>query len=116
MKKPELASSIADKIPHLSAKTVAKAVNLIIDAMIDALVAGKRVELRGFASFSIREIKPRLARNPATGECIPTLAKSKVHFKAGRELRERVQASRHFVALAKTNNKDEAPCKVSEVS
>lgn len=55
-----------------------------------ALESGKRIEVRGFGSFSLHYRQPRLGRNPKTGEQVKLDAKSVPHFKAGKELRERV--------------------------
>ncbi|MEO5350464.1 MAG: HU family DNA-binding protein [Magnetococcus sp. YQC-3] len=52
--------------------------------------AGRRVELRGFASFGLKERQPRTGRNPKTGESVAVEAKRVLFFKTGKELRERV--------------------------
>jgi integration host factor subunit beta len=70
--------------------------------MTDALAQGKRVEIRGFGSFSIRHRRPRNARNPKTGETVPLSAKIVTHFKPGKEMRDQVNASHgqsNFIAL-----------------
>ena len=60
--------------------------------MKDALVDDERIEIRGFGSFSIREYRAKQGRNPRTGESVAVDEKKSVHFKAGKELRERVDA------------------------
>ena len=65
-------------------------VKTILDAIAQALSQRKRIELRGFGSFESRYRTPRAARNPKTGEKVQTEGKYSVHFKAGKELRERV--------------------------
>jgi integration host factor subunit beta len=60
--------------------------------MITSLVNGQRIEIRGFGSFAINHRPPRTGRNPKTGEKVPVPAKFVPHFKAGRELRERVDS------------------------
>lgn len=65
-------------------------VNAIFDAMKEALLKEDRIELRGFGSFSIREYDSRQGRNPRTGEKVAVDSKKSVHFKVGKELRERV--------------------------
>ena len=67
-------------------------VKTILDAMISSLVNGRRIEIRGFGSFQIDYRPPRTGRNPKTGEKVPVPAKFVPHFKAGRELRERVDS------------------------
>jgi len=58
--------------------------------MVNALANGQRIEIRGFGSFSLSERAPRVGRNPKTGEQVMVPGKSVPHFKAGKELRERV--------------------------
>ena len=58
--------------------------------MADSLANGERIELRGFGSFSLRHRQPRAARNPRTGEALTTEHRFSVHFKPGKELKERV--------------------------
>jgi integration host factor subunit beta len=76
----------------LDAKDVEVVVKTILDAMISSLVNGRRIEIRGFGSFQIDYRPPRTGRNPKTGEKVPVPAKFVPHFKAGRELRERVDS------------------------
>jgi integration host factor subunit beta len=66
------------------------AVRLILDAIGDALAEGSRVEVRGFGSFALSFRPPRLGRNPKSGDQVVVPAKHVPHFKAGKELRERV--------------------------
>ena len=65
-------------------------VNLIFDGFTDALAKGGRIELRGFGSFSVRNYKSYMGRNPKTGKEIEAKPKKLPHFKVGRELKERV--------------------------
>ncbi len=66
----------------------------ILDEMSKALINGDRIEIRGFGSFEARQRAPRKARNPKTGETVYTQSKNAVHFKPGKELRERVDISK----------------------
>jgi integration host factor subunit beta len=66
------------------------AVRLILDAIGDALAEGSRVEVRGFGSFALSFRPPRRGRNPKSGDQVVVPAKHVPHFKAGKELRERV--------------------------
>ncbi|KTD19589.1 integration host factor subunit beta [Legionella londiniensis] len=94
MIKSELIANLAAKMTHLPEKQVTQCVNTILDLMSDALVQGQRIEIRGFGSFSLHYRPPRNAHNPKTGEKVVTEAKYSPHFKPGKELRERVDASR----------------------
>ena len=90
MTKSELITRLAERHPHLVAADAELAVKAIIDAMVDSLVAGERIEIRGFGSFSLNFRPPRVGRNPKTGEKVHVAGKHVPHFKAGKELRDRV--------------------------
>lgn len=99
MIKSELIEHIAARMTNLSEKQVADGVNMILDLMSDALIKNQRIEIRGFGSFSLHYRPPRNAHNPKTGEKVVTKAKYSPHFKPGKELRERVNASRERYEL-----------------
>ena len=67
-----------------------KIVQGTFDAIIEILAAEKRIELRNFGVFEVRERKPRKARNPKTGEEVRVPAHVVVHFKPGRKMEERM--------------------------
>ena len=90
MTRDDLIRVLVDKQGHVSYKVMSLAIKHIVDAMVQALSSGARIEVRGFGSFALRYRPPRLARNPKTGEQLHTLCKYAVHFKPGKELRERV--------------------------
>jgi integration host factor subunit beta len=81
---------VAGHYPQLVAKDAEIAINAILEAMTTSLVKGGRIEIRGFGSFGINYRPPRMGRNPKSGERVPVPEKFVPHFKAGRELRERV--------------------------
>lgn len=70
-------------------------VKTILNCMSEALENGERIEIRGFGSFELRYREPRMARNPKTGERVQTHGKYAIHFKPGKELKERVNDSLH---------------------
>lgn len=90
MIKSELVNRIAEANPHLYHRDVERIVSTIFSEIADALSRGDRVELRGFGAFSVRMRDARLGRNPRTGEPVPVDAKQVPYFKAGKELRERL--------------------------
>ena len=100
MIKSQLIAKLADGRTHLAEKLVADSVNHILDTMRDALSHGERIEIRGFGSFSLHSRPPRQAHNPRTGERVITGEKKIPHFKAGKDLKDRVNASRAVVPLA----------------
>jgi len=95
MTKSELIESIARKQKHLPGKDVELAVKHLLELMSEALAEGKRIEIRGFGSFSLHYRPPRLGRNPKTGEAVALSGKYVPHFKPGKDLRERVNKGRH---------------------
>lgn len=90
MTKSELIARLAERFPQLVAKDADFAVKVILDAMTGALARGDRIEIRGFGSFALNYRPPRVGRNPKSGDTVHVPAKYVPHFKAGKELRERV--------------------------
>lgn len=90
MTKSELIARLAERFPQLVAKDADLSVKMILDAMTEALAKGDRIEIRGFGSFSLNYRPPRTGRNPKSGVKVQVPAKYVPHFKAGKELRERV--------------------------
>ena len=93
MTKSELIERLAERFPQLVAKDADYAVKMILDAMTECLVRGDRIEIRGFGSFALNYRPPRVGRNPKSGEKVSVPEKFVPHFKAGKELRERVDLS-----------------------
>lgn len=93
MTKSELIARLAERNPRLVARDADEAVNTMLDAMTDALAGGQRIEIRGFGSFALNYRPPRIGRNPKSGDRVQVPAKHVPHFKAGKELRERVDGS-----------------------
>ena len=91
MTRSELTAALAQRFPQLVQKDAEMAVAEILGAIAVALAAGNRVEIRGFGSFSLNYRPPRTGRNPKTGEKVAFPGKYVPHFKAGKELRERVE-------------------------
>lgn len=93
MTKSELIAALAARYSQLAARDTDYAVKTVLDAMTQALAEGQRIEIRGFGSFSLSERAPRVGRNPKSGEQVLVPGKQVPHFKAGKELRERVDLS-----------------------
>jgi integration host factor subunit beta len=91
--KSELIAALAARYSQLAARDTDYAVKTVLDAMTQALAEGQRIEIRGFGSFSLSERAPRVGRNPKSGEQVLVPGKQVPHFKAGKELRERVDLS-----------------------
>ncbi|MBS1196493.1 MAG: integration host factor subunit beta [Proteobacteria bacterium] len=90
MTRSKLIAQLVERFLTLSAKDSEVAVSLIIDSIGDALAHGHRIEIRGFGSFRAIYRRPRIGRNPRSGERVDVPAKYVPHFKAGMQLRERV--------------------------
>jgi integration host factor subunit beta len=90
MIKSELVQVIAARNPHLFLRDVENIVGAIFDSITDALADGNRVELRGFGAFSVKNRPARTGRNPRTGDAVSVDEKWVPFFKAGKELRERL--------------------------
>ena len=91
MTKSELIARLAERFPQLVAKDADYAVKMILDALTAALVRSDRIEIRGFGSFALNYRPPRVGRNPKSGDKVQVPEKYVPHFKAGKELRERVE-------------------------
>jgi integration host factor subunit beta len=92
MTKSDLIAKLAIRYPQLVAKDADFAVKTILDAMGESLANGDRIEIRGFGSFGLNYRPPRTGRNPKSGQKVSVPEKFVPHFKAGKELRDRVDA------------------------
>jgi integration host factor subunit beta len=90
MTKSELIAQLAARHAQFSVTDIEMAVKTILDALAKNLSRGERIEIRGFGSFSLSFRPARLGRNPKSGERVQVPAKYVPHFKAGKELRDRV--------------------------
>lgn len=90
MTRSDLVARLAERFGQLTQRDAEFAVKTILDAMSEALAKGHRIEIRGFGSFALNYRPPRVGRNPKSGEKVQVPEKYVPHFKAGKELRERV--------------------------
>ena len=97
MTKSDMIARLAERFPQLVAKDADFAVKMILDALSEALAKGDRIEIRGFGSFSLNYRPPRVGRNPKSGDKVSVPEKWVPHFKAGTELRERVDSALNLV-------------------
>lgn len=89
----DLMNDMCVKRPDMGEVIIDESVREIIRVMTNALVEGRRIEVRGFGSFSLHHRKPRVGRNPKTGETVQVGAKAVPHFKPGKLLRDAVNSS-----------------------
>jgi len=90
MTKSQLINLLAGRFSQLVHKDAEISVKTILDAMSNSLMQKKRIEIRGFGSFSLNYRPKRIGRNPKSGERVNVSEKYVPHFKAGKELRARV--------------------------
>lgn len=98
MTRSDLILKLAERFPQLLGKDAELAVKVILDSMATTLTSGDRIEIRGFGSFALNYRPPRMGRNPKSGDKVQVPAKYVPHFKAGKELRERVDYPAGFKA------------------
>ena len=98
MTRSDLIIKLAERYPQLLGKDAELAVKVILDSMATTLTSGDRIEIRGFGSFALNYRPPRMGRNPKSGDKVQVPAKYVPHFKAGKELRERVDYPAGFKA------------------
>ncbi|HDP25491.1 MAG TPA: integration host factor subunit beta [Deltaproteobacteria bacterium] len=89
MNKSELIEELSMRMA-LHPKKAEFLVNTILTSMINAMKQSRRIEIRGFGSFVMRQYRPYVGRNPKTGEKIKVKEKILPFFKAGKDMRDRV--------------------------
>lgn len=89
MRKPELASAIAEKTGLTKAKSE-EVITAFTDEISRAMTKDQNVSLIGFGTFSVRERSARSGRNPQTGASIQIPASKSVGFKPGKQLKDSV--------------------------
>ena len=105
MTKKEIVKQISERIGLTQLKTK-EIVQLTFDAIVDTLLADKRIELRNFGVFEVKQRKARKARNPRTGDKVDVPPKNVVTFKPGKEMEERVRNLKHLPHLAEDDEDD----------
>ena len=90
MTKNELIKKTQEKFKTYSQKDIALAVETILDSLVGSMKKNERVEIRGFGTFTIRERKPRVGRNPKSGAKVSLRERRVPFFKTGRDLRLKV--------------------------
>ena len=91
MNKTELIAAMAEQA-ELSKKDAEKALKAFVDIIGEELTKGEKVQLVGFGTFEVRDRKEKLSKNPQTGETITVPAKKAPAFKAGKALKDAVNA------------------------
>lgn len=93
MNKQELVKLMAEKMPEgTSQKTAEAAINAFVESVKTALANNEEVVLTGFGSFKVSKREARVGRNPQTGESMNIAATNVPSFRAGKNLKEAVNA------------------------
>ena len=77
----------------LSRVESSKLVEHVLDHIMEALIEGEPVKIAGFGTFTLRDKKERIGRNPKTGKAVPITPRRVLAFKPSQSLRERVDSS-----------------------
>ena len=88
--KSQILDQLANFYPNFLRRDLEKALNLVLDEIIKTVAKGKNVQIRGFGSFKIRQLKSRIGRNPKDGSRIVIPAKQGVHWKISKELYQKL--------------------------
>ena len=84
--KSKLLKKLSENYPNFLKKDLDKFTSIILKEIKKTLKRGERVEVRGFGDFSTNTQKPRISRNPKTGEKVNTPEKKTIHFKMAKDL------------------------------
>ncbi|PIE56369.1 MAG: integration host factor subunit beta [Desulfobulbus propionicus] len=90
MLKRELVNEVSRQLDGYYKQDIAQAVDIILDEISQALTEDRRVEIRGFGSFSVRTRKPRTTKNPKTGTMMNIPARKTLHFTMSKSLKEKL--------------------------
>jgi integration host factor subunit beta len=92
MTRSDLINTLAAKQKGVTLKDSDFIVKIILEKMVTTLCQKQRIEIRDFASFSLKTRQPRRARNPRTGESVIVSKRHHVHFKMGKGLFNKINA------------------------
>ncbi len=95
MNKAELILKTAQRYSELKFSEIERVVNTVFNEISAALARGDRIELRGFGAFSVKHRDARIGRNPRIGEQVAIPEKYHPFFKAGKQMRERINFTTH---------------------
>lgn len=90
MIRSDLIDRLAERHPHLARKDAEESVEVILEAIMQAVAEGRRVEIRNLGAFSASERRARKVRNPRTGEVLTKSATRQPRFRAGKILNARI--------------------------
>ena len=113
MLKSELINRLVAKNKYIEEKDISLSVNLLLEYLAKSLEVGKKIEVRGLGSFTLHYRKPRTAHNPKTKEKVVTKEKYAVHFKPGKDLKQRVDNSKLEFPILQDDSYDDENIEVN---
>ena len=108
MTKADLIDEIS-RLAEVTRKDSEVIVETIFDSIVRSLRAGDKIEIRGFGSFRTRQRKPRIGRNPKTGDRVEVPAKKIPFFKPSKELKDRSTVMPEFRVRARATSSSVNP-------
>lgn len=93
MRKTDLIDRLTIQHRTINPDTIQRSVNVLLDHISETLAQGGRIEIRGFGSSALNDFPPRQGRNPKTGERLEVPDRYRIHFKAAKALRQRVNSA-----------------------
>jgi len=88
MLKRDLVDAVCEEMDGYLKKDIGQAVDLMLDTIVEALAEGRRIEIRGFGSFSVRQRKARETKNPKTGKIMQIPPRKNLHFTMSKSLKD----------------------------
>ncbi len=95
MTKDDFITNCTVRLGTLPRPQVDIAVSLILELLTTTLIEERRIEIRGFGTFSVKMVKAKTVRNPKTGEVFQKHSTKKIHFKPGKGLRQQINGDNY---------------------
>ena len=92
--KSDLINSIQLKYDKIPLRDIERIIDIIFKHLTNSLASGSSIELRNFGCWRIKNMKPKIARNPKTGEKISVGEKKKIYWKSSKVLNQRINKSK----------------------
>jgi integration host factor subunit beta len=93
MKRSNIVDKLSELYPKLNKKEIDGVVRSLFNALTSGICKGDRIEIRGFGCFSLKERAAGIIRNPRDGVSIKSDSRNVIYFRAGKELKNRVNNS-----------------------
>ena len=94
--KNRILDQLANSYPNFLRRDLEKALNLVLEEIINTVAKGKNVQIRGFGSFNNRQLKSRIGRNPRDGSKVKIPAKQSVHWKISKKFFQKLNQDKLY--------------------